>query len=65
MDFYNKKGFGNLHSTVIGSAEKLYEKFYEKNPDGTNTWNFVNPYDPVSSRNLDEDEKRILKIALY
>lgn len=65
LDFYKKKGFGNLQSTVIGSAEKLYENFYEKNQDGSKTWNFVNPYDPVSSRNLDEDEKRILKIALY
>lgn len=64
-EFYNKKGFSSTTQFLGKNANSLFEKFFEKTPDGKKTWKFVNPYDVVSSRELDQDEKEMLKVLLY
>lgn len=70
IEFKEKQGFSKLQANLGANANKLYENFYETvtDPDTgkeKKTWKFVNPYDPISSRKLNEDEKRMLKIALF
>jgi hypothetical protein len=67
-EFEQEKGFNGLKTTIIGSAEKLYEKMYRRDPNtGKNLWEFVDPYDnnQVIEYGLDAQEVLFLKKALF
>lgn len=65
LDFYDKIGYSKLKSNILGSADKVYDKMYERNEDGTKTFQFVNPYSTASSYNLNDNERSFLKYALF
>ena len=63
---YETLGYGKVQSAIIGSAESVYSKMYKKTLDtNKNTWEFVNPYDIVESRELSAEEVKLLKFLLF
>lgn len=63
FDFYKAKGYTSLENLTLGDSRRVYLKLYERDSNGKLTMKFKNPYD--TSNNLDKDERKFLKKALF